>query len=520
MNESNQQRAHRVALGSLICFAGNIINIFGRLILVPLFLRSWGTERYGEWLTLYAAVGYMSMLDLGIQSYVINKLNQCHSTERSDEYGHILHSALLVSVIICLIIVLLFVVIVPVLPLEKWFNFIHTDHSVVVLVTLLLAIQIVTRVPCGIISGLYRTFGEFPRGAMIANVRIVLVFLATGIVVASGGGFALLALIQLLPVALVVSFIFWDISRRHPEVQLGFREGNLKKGFSFLIPSSFFFLIRISTLTVSSGSTIIVATQLGPSTVAVFSTLRTLVNLTKQIPVTICNALWPELTSLEAKKQYEILRKIHFFLVKIGFSISLCLGMIIHFSGENIVNLWTNGRIIYNPGLLNVFLVYIVFQLTWSMSGMFQAAFNRPRILGILSTCSALGGLTLAYFLTPRFGAEGTVLGLLIAEIIFIGVIIPVKTCKILGQRSATFFYEIIIKGAPLIGIMYLSGLSIDKILLNSHPMVSIIGVGSVVMIISGILVYYVYLNQGERKNMVSILRGLWRKNNQNIFFQ
>jgi len=509
MNESNQQRAHRVALGSLISFAGNIINIFGRVFLVPLFIKCWGTERYGEWLTLFAAVGYMSMLDLGIQNYVINKLNQCYSTGRSEEYGYVLRSALKVSVVSCSLIIFLIAVILPLFPLGKWFHFTQTGHSLVVLVTCLLAAQVVARVPSGIITGLYRTFGEFPRGAMIVNIQVIMVFLITGLALVSGGGFAILALLQLFPVLVVILYVFHDVSRRHPEVRLGLKGGSMKKGFSFILPGSPFFLIRISTLTVFSGSTIIVATQLGPAVVAVFSTLRTLANVTKQIPQAINIALWPELTSLEARKQYLTLRKIQLFMVKIGFSISVSLAIFIHFCGKDIVNLWTGGRIPYDSALMNIFLLYLTLQLIWNLSGTFQTAFNRPALVSLCFIASTGLGLILAYFLTRSYGVSGTVGGLFIAELFICGIIIPARTCRILGESLLKFFREVFFRALPGVVFLYLFGHRFRQQLSLLDPIYLIIIFGTVIMTTGLALSYFLYLNRNERKRVFSLLRGL-----------
>ena len=482
------------------------------MILVPLFLQFWGAERYGEWLTLYATVGYMSMLDLGIQNYVINKLNQCHATGRIEEYGYVLQSALKVSVIVCAFIILLMAALLPALPLGNWFHFTHTGHSLVILVSCLLAIQIVAKVPCGIITGLYRTFGEFPRGAMIVNIQVIMVFLITGVALVSGGGFAILALLQLVPVLVVVLYVFHDVSRRHPEVRLGLKGGSMKKGFSFILPGSPFFLIRISTLTVFSGSTIIVATQLGPGVVAIFSTLRTLANMAKQIPQAINIALWPELTALEAKKQYETLKKIHFLIVKLGFSISLWLVIILHFAGREIVEIWTGGHIIYDAQLMNMFLGFIVLQIIWSLSGTFQAAFNRPGLVGICNFSSMLVGLTLAYFLTRRYGVVGTVGGLFIAEALICGIVIPLRTCRILGESPWKFFRGVIVQALPGVIIIYLCSRWFWSVINPMGAPGSIIIFGAFVSLCGIIISYYLYFNRDERNRLWPILNSLGKK--------
>ena len=46
---------------------GIVIGRAGSLLLVPLFLSRWSPIGYGEWLTIFAAVSYLSTLDIGVR---------------------------------------------------------------------------------------------------------------------------------------------------------------------------------------------------------------------------------------------------------------------------------------------------------------------------------------------------------------------------------------------------------------------------------------------------------------------
>src|SRR5262245_54005084 len=114
------QRFQRVAKGTLANVLGQVLNIAGQLALVPILLRYWGNQTYGEWLALSAMVAYLSTLDLGMQTYVVNRLNQCYSLGQMDEYTRVLHSGLLVNLAIplagfCIALPLLFTA-----PLGRW----------------------------------------------------------------------------------------------------------------------------------------------------------------------------------------------------------------------------------------------------------------------------------------------------------------------------------------------------------------------------------------------------------------
>jgi O-antigen/teichoic acid export membrane protein len=512
VKEFGEARPRRVLYGSLAALLGNLITIFGQIVLVPLFLQGWGSELYGEWLTLYAAAGYMSLLDFGMQMYVINRLNQSYATQKLDEYTRVLHSALLLSLSICATVVCIAGIVLPRIPLEKWFHFTMTSHSVAAGVVFLLTLQIIAKIPCALLSGLYHTVGEFPKGTMIVNFQQLGYFAATALAVLLQGGFAAVALIQLVPLVAFAAYVLWDMRRRHPEIQFGFAQADLKVGLTFLGPSLLYFLMQISTVIVFSGSTLIVAVALGPATVTVFSILRTLTNLTRQIPVSIHRALWPELTSLEAQGQYGALQTIHILVVKIGLLLTLCLAVIIDFSGRDVVALWTQGRVVYESRLTDVLLLFIVFQIIWQTSGVFQAAFNRPLIPGVCSIASAVAGLGLAWLLTGRYGAVGIVLGLFIGEFLIYGLAVPLKTCRILGQNVTTFFYEVALKGLPVVVVVYLFAFWLSRVFSDARPILAFLLLGSLVPVLGVSVGYFFWLDSRERLRLASYATGVWSR--------
>src|SRR5260370_7127339 len=73
---------------------GHSIARVGSLILVPLFLRYWSAGLYGEYVALFAAVGYLSGLDIGMQQAVVNRLTQPYARKNLEEYRSVHHTPL------------------------------------------------------------------------------------------------------------------------------------------------------------------------------------------------------------------------------------------------------------------------------------------------------------------------------------------------------------------------------------------------------------------------------------------
>src|SRR3954447_19762835 len=94
------QRAARLTRGTLANILGQVLNTVGQLAQVPVLLSIWGTQIYGEWLALSAMVAYLATLDLGMQTYVVNRMNQCYARGEMGDYTRVLHTGILVNTVI------------------------------------------------------------------------------------------------------------------------------------------------------------------------------------------------------------------------------------------------------------------------------------------------------------------------------------------------------------------------------------------------------------------------------------
>ena len=69
----------RVTRGGIFTVLNQMTDALRYVFLVPLFLSAWGSQVYGEWLTISALVAYLSFANAGIHNYVVNSLTQSYS---------------------------------------------------------------------------------------------------------------------------------------------------------------------------------------------------------------------------------------------------------------------------------------------------------------------------------------------------------------------------------------------------------------------------------------------------------
>lgn len=454
-NAPSVNRARRVSLGVLASGAGQLVGIVGQLLLVPLFLEAWGIALYGEWLTLTAAIGYLAALDLGLQTYVINRMNATYARGELDNYTRILHSALHWSLLLVLVAVPLVVLTLVYTPLFEVLDFSRTSHNTVVWVGGLLALHMAISIPQGLISGIYRSIGEFPRGAFIAAFQRTLHLAVTAAALVCGLSLVHVAALWLLPVVGVTAWVLSDLKERHPNIQVGLAQRDLRLALSFLAPSGMFFLLQLALLLSLQGSVMLTGALFGAATVAVFVSLRTLANLARQLMSLVTHALWPELTALEARGEYAVMASIHLFAIKATSLLGFVAAILLHFVGGDLVAMWTGGRLTFDSDLMSAFALLVALQTPWMTSMYFLLATNRHAKVSLLMLAASVSGLLLAWPLGRAFGPAGLVYGMGLSELVICGLSVPKMTCTLLERPFSQYMTQVIARGAAVGGLSF-----------------------------------------------------------------
>jgi O-antigen/teichoic acid export membrane protein len=499
-------RAGRFRRGALATLTSQVIHALGQILLVPVFLAVWGEHLYGEWLTLSAVAAQMALLDLGVQTFVLNRLNQCYARGELDAYRRVLHSALYWCLALAAVVLALVGTAALLLPIESWFRLDLTGHDIAATVAILLGLQVVATVPFGLVSGIYRTVGEYPTGMMVHNVQRVLFFVLTGTAVLAGGGLVHVALVQLVPLVLALFWVLFDLRRRHPELSVGVsaREPGLAR--SFLGPSSLFLFIRAGQATTIQGSTLLVGALFGAAAVTLFVTLRTLCNLVRQVAASAVHTLWPELTALEARGDHEALRGLHALAQKTITAFSLAAVVALHLAGGDFVQVWTQGEVRFDPRLLDAFLLLLLCQTPWLTSSIFLMATNRQRVVSIAYVASSVLGLALGALLAHPLGLPGLVLGLLAAELLVCGWSVPAAACRLVQDRPGRLFARVLAPAVPVGGIAWLAASAAAGALSDLGPIPRMIAVGLVAVVAVGLATYALWLDAGERNRIRAVL--------------
>jgi O-antigen/teichoic acid export membrane protein len=495
----------RVAHSVSANLAGQVLAAAQNIVLVPLFLRMWGMEVYGDWLALSAAAAYLSMVDAGLQMYAVNLMNIYYSRREYNEFHQVLHSALLLylaMVSAAAVIVACGAVWVP------WDGFLHlrllgrTESGTIFL---LVAFSALAAIPVGLVLGVYRSIGEFARGQQIGNAMRLALLIATCAAIATDRGPLFLAgLMAGLPL-LTFAIIAFDLRRRHSDIHIGIRRGSLRAALRFVAPSLFFFLFPLANLLSIQGTSILLSAALGSTSLVLFASTRTVTNLVRQLFSVTTWALWPEITTLYACGDFGRLRILHWRACKLSVSISVAVASFLFFFNGHVFRVWTGDRLQGDPAMTGIFLLNAVFASLWSISGTFQLAMNMHKNLAVRSLLSAVSTVALSCILVRHWGGTGIAAALLVSELLFSSLGVIRATCRILHESMLRLSVDIVCSCVPLALILLVSAWALS--LLCEQSWVGLITGGIFHAIIASTTVWFFLLLADERRRVWSQVR-------------
>jgi O-antigen/teichoic acid export membrane protein len=507
------KRLNRVAKGTMANVLGQVLNVGGQFALVPVLLNYWGNQVYGEWLALSAMVTYLGTLDFGMQTYVVNRLNQCHSLEKMEEYTRVLHTGLLITLVIPFAGLALALPLLLTAPLGQWLQLRSTEPATAAWVAVLLSIQVVSSIGFGLLVGIYRTVNEYARGQMISNVRFGLNLAVTVAIVVAGGRMRAVATVQLCLLLLTSAFVYFDISRRRPDINIGLARADWRLAWGFLAPSSMFLGIQLIGALSVQGSTLLVSAMFGAATLVVFASLRTLSNLIRQVAGTLQLALWPEFTALDAQSQKGSLRTLHLLGAKMVMALAVCSTVFLMTVGERLIAFWTRGRVAYDAPLMAAFLVLACSQAHWFSSSILISACNRQKVLLACTTAAGLSGFVAGYIAAKWFGPVGFVCGMAVADGLICGFTLPWFACKLIGESRVRFFGEVTLRSALLLAATY-AGVKIVLPLLGDAPsdVHNFVLAGVLTCAFCAVSAYVMALNRFERNRLHAAVAGIFAR--------
>lgn len=413
----SQGMVGRIARATGAGAIGQLLSIVGRLLLVPMFLVSWGAHAYGEWLILSSAAAWLAVCDFGAQSYFINRLTMEWARDDLSAFERTAATGFVVFLTIPGVLLVIFGGLLTYAPVNEWLGIVETPIATVRAVLFLFIAQIVTSIPYGLLQGLYRATGKQATGAMIANVLLGAQLAGSYAVLMAGGGMLAMSLAQVLPSVPIAIWMAFDLRARFGDVrffQLGRARWSVAR--EAVSPSLNFLAIQFAQAMVVQGSVIVIGRSLGAVDAAVFATIRTVLNLARQFLALLGHSAWPEITRLVAQGDANRLKALLISILRVSMCASLAYVAVMEGVGRQLLDLWLVGRLPYDTVLVRSFSIYLLLSVFWNLLASIFMATNGHRTLARWQVLSAGLAIVLCHFGAVAWGTSGGVAGLIVGE--------------------------------------------------------------------------------------------------------
>jgi len=425
------------------------------ILLVPLFIRAWSAAHYGHWVTLTAVVSGLTLVDFGGPNYIGNLLAQDYAVgneegfKRRLEEGVSLFTAIAILVL-CIATTLLFTSPLPLLVHVGVFGW--EDRGVL----FFLGASVLLSIPLGVLMAVFRAVGLYAASTMLDNVLRLVTLGLYACLLFFGVTPALFAGSQLFGTTVLAAVVIAYAYRKIPQCRnLKLSLPNAAKGIGYLKGSLLFWLFSLALVAKQQGPILVLGAIATPLTVVLFATHRTFAGLIGYMVSLFSGPLWPEITGLAARCEWERLGRLFFQVLRLVVSLSGIAAIGLWFVFPFLYPLWTGRQLVVSPTLLLILIVQGMLASGWNFARLVLLATNRQQSIAIWSLGNALITVLLAIAIGSWLGTIGVAIAGLIGDLLCAMFIFPKLAGAVIGQTAKRFF---VVMGSSVAGLLPLIG--------------------------------------------------------------
>jgi O-antigen/teichoic acid export membrane protein len=400
-------------------YATLVTDALGRIVTITLFTRAWSQETYGLWLTISSLATYVIVADVGMQSYVGNRLAQELGSGRYDQARKTFHTSLGLYLGLLVIFLLVVMPLLSILPFHDIWKVREIPLSTIrILIALILMQSSVTFVAKTIHLGLKAT-QRVDKAQQLQFLQKFVWLCLTILVLLLGGGPIMLAFALLVGVtALEVPWII-QLKKVAPFFfTIGVRAFDWQYAKSFFKPSVYFSLFQLGNLLLFQGDVLVIATMLGASAVTPYVVVRTVSLFIRQLVRGITANLIPRTAALYAVGAQKQLNILSSWAQRLAMLVGVPLAIVFIFFGADFMTIWVGDSIAWDPRTVWTFGLLAISSTLWIPASNIPFATNRQERFCTAFFIGSVLAVIMAFPLSKFLGGWGVALGLLLSDIL------------------------------------------------------------------------------------------------------
>lgn len=404
---------------------GQAVTVVTQLLSVPLFLATWGADRYGTWLMLIAVPVYLGLADLGFTGVAVNRvvMNVAAGKQRAALTAYQSALGLLLAIGTALLCLSGGIGAVIGAQIQQWTGLGRIDA---VLAMLMIAAQVFGYMLVLLVHGVFYSSGRYAEAMLWLNVFRLLEFgaLAAAVLLVKGGFLLLLTLLAASRV-LLLAVLYARMMRFAPWGRFGLSHFSRAEIRDMFLPALAFNAFPIGNALNMQGLVLCAGFLFGPTVVAYFSAIRTLSRIPYQLGQLISQALSPEIGRLYGQRNAAALRALYRHALAASVGLATACAIVLYVAGDWICNYWTHGKLVPQHPDYSWLLLAAVVNSLWTTASVMVTSTNNHARLSLVFLGANGGGLLVALAAGPLLGPSAVSLGVLVTEAIVLMVLLP-----------------------------------------------------------------------------------------------
>lgn len=420
------------------------------IILVPFFLKFWGSDIYGEWITLSAIPTALTVCNMGLGTAAANVFAMRYFQGEKQLASNALKTGYALLSIVIAISLLGGAIILYAIQNASIITKLGIRSSTSIFVIAVLSISYLIAFFGELNTVCFRVVRKAHIAAYSETVSGILKISLAIILLRCGYGMKALALGELAITINSVVFGFWIGVKRLAAIDLIRSSINYSEMREYFHKGMSFMTTPLRRALHIQGLVIITRIWGGAEAVTILSTLRTIGNSLAQVFNLINESIYPELQKAILCGQKQLARNI--FKLGTGTTIITCglLGACLIIFGPFAYTIWTHGLIETSTSSW-IFLTtgLVASSVSWTSAETLRAA-NRPELLAVSGIAAAVLGVVSAALLTPSLGINGALIGTIVMESVIIIYALP-AACETVDQKLSKLPSDMLNTGLSLL---------------------------------------------------------------------
>lgn len=351
--------ARRLIFGVGANVYNQLASIAAQVLFVPFFLIGWGAHTYGQWLTLITLPVLISIASTSTAIVVGNLITSVSNSPISQEKDAEIFSdcwkfffAITTGLALALLILVLWardVMKIDVLDVPAY----------TIAIVLLCA---VFEFQNEMAQTALRAVGQYSLGLTVASTAFLIDGAVTSVSAMLGQSLGSVAIIHLGIVVTSFAVLQYLVRRQAAPFANPYKKGNFRRGRNYLSLVMSYLGLPGSQIVMTQGLTLVIGATLGPASVTLFNTHRTLARVIGQAVRGVSNAFWPELTALIRARNFSKAKRVYKVLSLSTLALSVLSALMLILVGEHIYIFWTKGKVEFDSAIFSGFIILLVIQ--------------------------------------------------------------------------------------------------------------------------------------------------------------